>query len=204
MLKVGLTGGIASGKTTVARMLEAKGAHVIFADGIAHKLMSPGEAVYDAVVAAFGREILNGDGSINRAKLAADAFPDRVEELNGIVHPAVVDYQNHWMEEVGRSDPGAIVIVEAALIFEAGAQTHFDKLITVRSDIEHKVARFAQRQRLPLETARTVVIERMAAQKSEDEKATASDFVIDNSGSVEGLQQRVDEVWRELRAASSR
>lgn len=199
MLKVGLTGGIACGKTTVARMLEARGAHVIFADAVAHKLMSPGESVYAAVVAAFGREILNEDGSINRPRLAALAFPDRVGELNELVHPAVVAYQDRWMSEIEAMDPKAVAIVEAALIFEAGAEKHFNRLITVRCDIEHKAARFAERQHLALDEARAEVERRMAAQMTDDAKAAASDFVIDNSGTPEELEQRVDAVWRELK-----
>jgi dephospho-CoA kinase len=202
MLKVGLTGGIASGKTTVARMLAAKGAHVIFADAVAHQLMSPGEAVYAAVVAAFGREILDADGTIDRPKLAAAAFPARVQELNGIVHPAVVAYQDGWMREIEEREPDAIAVVEAALIFEAGAESHFDKLITVRSELEQKALRLANRQQLPFEAARTVVQERMKAQLPEDRKAAASDYVIENSGGMEELQRSVDRLWPELQKAA--
>ncbi|MGA7908726.1 MAG: dephospho-CoA kinase, partial [Candidatus Sulfotelmatobacter sp.] len=110
MLKVGLTGGIASGKSIVGEMFVALGAHLIQADAIAHELMQPGQAVYDEVVARFGREILNADGSINRPKLAEAAFgaagekSTRVKELNQIVHPAVVRRQEEWMNAVGRSD----------------------------------------------------------------------------------------------------
>jgi len=204
MLKVGLTGGIACGKTTVASMLKARGAHVIFADTIAHKLMSPGETVYQAVVAAFGKQILNDDGTISRPKLAEAAFPNRVQELNELVHPAVVAYQNRWMEDVARHDPHGIAVVEAALIFEAGAEKHFDKVITVRCDIEHKAARFAERQHIPRPDAEREVAQRMAAQIPDDEKAAKSDYVIDNSGTREDLERLVDSVWQELRNASSR
>src|ERR1700691_2529940 len=128
MLKVGLTGGIASGKSVVGEMFVALGAHLIQADKISHELMRPGESVYYEVVAHFGREILNYDGTVNRGKLAEAAFgkktPDsasRVDKLNRIVHPEVIRRQDAWMEEVGRRDPDAIAMVEAALILEAAA-----------------------------------------------------------------------------------
>src|SRR5580704_16166678 len=128
MLKVGLTGSIASGKSVVGEMFVALGAHLTQADQIAHQLMQPGEPVYGQVVAHFGLEVLSPDGTINRAKLAEAAFgspssaansiPSRLEELNRIVHPAVVRRQDEWMDSVGLQHPQAIAIVEAALILE--------------------------------------------------------------------------------------
>src|SRR6202012_3302833 len=100
VLRVGLTGGIACGKSTVAEMLVRRGAHFLSADKLAHQLYAPGAVVYDEVVRRFGDGILNQDGSINRAKLASAVFPDRVAELNAIVHPAVIAAQNRWMSEV--------------------------------------------------------------------------------------------------------
>ncbi len=199
MLKVGLTGGMASGKTTVARMLEARGAHVVLADEIAHKLMQPGTSVYHAVVNAFGRDILNEDGTISRPKLAAAAFPYRIKELNALVHPAVVTYQDRWMESIGRTEPKAIVVVEAALIFEAGAHTHFDRMITVTSNLDSKIARVAERQRISKEEARIEVGRRMDAQQSDEQKAASSHFVITNSGTLQELDRQVDTVWAELK-----
>src|SRR5215467_3196612 len=124
MLKVGLTGGIASGKSVVGEMFVSLGAHLVQADRIAHSLMQPGEPVYNEVVRHFGREILNPDGSVNRAKLAELAFgssPDgeqkqtsRIEELNRIVHPAVIHSQDEWMHAIGAQYPNAVAIVEAA------------------------------------------------------------------------------------------
>src|SRR5438309_8885438 len=133
MLKVGLTGGIAAGKSAVGEMFVALGAHLVQADRLAHELMLPGEPVYNEVVRHFGREILNPDGSINRGKLAELAFGEpvsartsRIEELNRIVHPEVVRRQDEWMEQMGRQDPNVVAIVEAALILEAGAAERFD------------------------------------------------------------------------------
>ena len=127
MLKVGLTGGIAAGKSVVGEMFVALGANLVQADAIAHQLMQPGESVYDEVVRRFGREILAADGTVNRARLAEAAFgsasekrASRIEELNRIVHPAVIRRQEEWMDEVGERDPKAIAIVEAALMLEAG------------------------------------------------------------------------------------
>src|ERR1700683_920065 len=147
MLKVGLTGGIASGKSVVGEMFVALGAHLVQADRIAHELMLPGQSVYNEVVRHFGGGILNPDLSVNRAKLAEAAFgsntsgsatssagsssaiPSRVQELNRIVHPAVIRSQEEWMEEMGRQDPHAVAIVEAALIVEAGAAKRFHRPI---------------------------------------------------------------------------
>ncbi len=204
MLKVGLTGGIASGKSVVGEMFVAFGAHLIRADEISHELMRPGQNVYCEVVAHFGRDILDYDGSVNRAKLAEAAFgrgssfPSRVEELNRIVHPAVIRAQEEWMEEVGRRDPNAVAMVEAALILEAGAAKRFDRLIVVTSSDEQRVARFAARQKLDLEAARKEVARRMAAQLPEAEKIKAADFVIDNSGSLAQTQEQVEEIWPKI------
>ncbi|MGA8866838.1 MAG: dephospho-CoA kinase, partial [Candidatus Sulfotelmatobacter sp.] len=181
MLKVGLTGGIASGKSIVGEMFVALGAHLIQADAIAHELMQPGQAVYDEVVARFGREILNADGSINRPKLAEAAFgaagekSTRVKELNQIVHPAVVRRQEEWMNAVGRSDGRAVAIVEAALILEAGAAKQFHRLIVVTCSDEQRAARFAARQGIDLESAKKEVARRMAAQLPDAEKIKAAD-----------------------------
>lgn len=207
LLKVGLTGGIACGKSVVAEMFVALGAHLVQADQIAHELMQPGQAVYSEVVRRFGRGILNADGSVNRPALAEAAFGrpgeggnSRVAELNRIVHPAVIRRQDEWMEEVGRRDGHAVAMVEAALIFEAGAAKRFDKLIVVTCREEQRAQRFAQRLEIDLEAARQEVRRRMAAQWPDEEKIKAADFVIDNSGSLDATQKQVRQVWEQLRA----
>jgi dephospho-CoA kinase len=209
MLKVGLTGGIASGKSVVGEMFVALGAHLVQADRIAHSLMQPGEAVYNEVVRHFGREILNSDGSINRAKLAEAAFgpatedagkrASRIEELNRIVHPAVIRSQDAWMQEMSRQDPNAIAIVEAALILEAGVKDHFDRLVVVTCNAEQRGTRFAARQKIDLEVARKEVERRMAAQLPDQEKIKSADFVIDNSGTLAHTREQVQQVWEQLR-----
>jgi dephospho-CoA kinase len=202
MLRLGLTGGIASGKSVVGEMFVNLGAHLIHADAIAHSLMQPGLPVYDEVVRRFGREILNADGSINRIRLAETAFgglSPRVKELNEIVHPAVIDYENKWMEEIGRRDPTAIAIVEAALILESGAGDRFDHLVVVTCRPEQRIARFAHRMAISEDVARAEVARRMAAQIPDEGKIKAADFVIDNSGSLDATGQQVQQVFAELR-----
>ncbi|HLV88352.1 MAG TPA: dephospho-CoA kinase [Candidatus Sulfotelmatobacter sp.] len=206
MLKVALTGGIASGKSMVGEMFVSLGAHLVQADRIAHSLMQPGESVYNEVVRHFGREILNPDGTIHRGKLAEAAFGNssdrtsRVVELNRIVHPAVIRSQEEWMHAVGLQNPGSVAIVEAALILEAGAKDRFDRLIVVTCNEEQRAARFAARQKLPLEAARAEVARRMAAQLPDSEKIKAADYVIDNSGSIAQTQEQVKQVWEQLMA----
>ena len=199
MLKVGLTGGVACGKSTIGQMLVARGAHLVRADDIAHQLMQPGQAVYEKVRQHFGPSIVHQDGSIDRLKLAEAAFgAGRVEELNRIVHPAVIDYQNRWMEETGGREADTVVIVEAALILEAGVAGRFDKLIVVTCRAEQKPERFAARQKLPLDAARAEVERRSAAQVPDEEKTRAADYVIDNSGNIAAAERQVDALWPEL------
>lgn len=206
MLKVGLTGGIASGKSVVGEMFVALGAHVVQADHIAHSLMEPGEPVYNEVVRHFGREILNPDGSVNRGKLAEMAFgprgmdqqSSRIADLNRIVHPAVIRSQEEWMDAVSVQDPHGVAIVEAALLIEAGAAKRFDRLIVVTCKMEQRVERFARRQKVDLETARAEVARRMAAQLPDEEKIKAADHVVDNSGSLEITREQVQQIWAKL------
>jgi dephospho-CoA kinase len=214
LLKVGLTGGIASGKSAVGEMLVALGAHLVQADRIAHQLMLPGQAVYNEVVRHFGGAILNPDLSVNRAKLAEAAFgsttsaapstvSSRIEELNRIVHPAVLRSQEEWMKEMGRQDPRAVAIVEAALIIEAGAAKRFDRLIVVTCSDEQRIARFAARHKLDRDAARKEVERRMAAQLPEAEKVKAADYVIDNSGSLDHTREQTRQVWEKLRTEAN-
>jgi dephospho-CoA kinase len=209
LLKVGLTGGIASGKSVVGEMFVALGAHLIQADSIAHQLMQPGEAVYREVVRHFGEGILNPDGSVNRARLAEAAFgapgantPSRIQELNQIVHPAVIRRQEDWMDEIGRGDSQAIAMVEAALILEAGAAKRFDRLVVVTCRPEHRIQRWAARVGVDEATARQEVGRRMAAQFPDEEKIKAADYVIDNSSSLDETKKQVSVVYGELKSAA--
>jgi len=199
MLRVALTGGIACGKSVVAEMLTRRGAHFLSADSLAHQLYAPGSAIHGEIVRAFGNQILDADGNIIRAKLAQAVFPDRVHELNAIVHPAVIGAQNGWMDEIGRDHPHGVAVVEAALIFEAGVEKDFDKVIVVTCGQEQKAERFARRTGLRPDEARAEVERRSAAQLSDEEKAHRADYVIENSGSIEALEEKVETVWQELR-----
>ena len=206
MLKVGLTGGMASGKTVVGEMFARLGAHVIQADTVAHQLMQPGQAVYEEVMRRFGTGILNPDRTVNRARLAEMAFgrPPRIAELNEIVHPAVIERENGWMEEIGQQDPHAIAIVEAALILEAGTGNRFDRLVVVTCQPEQRIERWAIRTRVDLETAQREVTRRMAAQLPDEAKVKAADYVIDNSGSLDETRKKVEKVYEKLRAEEER
>lgn len=211
LLKVGLTGGIASGKSIVGEMFVALGAYLIQADAISHELMQPKKAVYEEVVRRFGEGILNPDGTVNRARLAEAAFskpeehkPSRVHELNQIVHPAVIQRQEEWMEEVGRRNPHAIAMVEAALILEAGSAKRFDRLVVVTCRPEQRIQRWTARTGVDEETARREVTRRMAAQFPDEEKIKAANYVIDNSGSLDETRRRVKEVYGELNRAAEK
>jgi dephospho-CoA kinase len=211
LLKVGLTGGIASGKSVVGEMLAGLGAHVIQADVLAHELMQPGQPVYEDVVRHFGRGILDADGRVNRPRLAEVAFGNRsggqvsrIKELNQIVHPAVIQREDNWMAEIGRRQPNAVAVVEAALILEAGVGERFDRMIVVTCRPEQRVRRWAQKMKMQQEDARSEVSRRMAAQLPDEKKIEAADYIIDNSGSLDDTQRQVREVFTKLRDEATR
>ena len=201
MLKIGLTGGIASGKSLVSRMFVELGAHSIDADEIAHELMAPGQPAYKEIVEKFGASILNPDKTVNRAKLAELAFDKkrpRIYELNRIIHPGVIQRYEKWMDDIHAREPNAIVMLEAALLLEAGLRRRFDKIIVVTLKQQQRIERWAQRFNLDPETARLEVTRRMMAQAPDEAKLQAADFVIDNSGTVEETKAQVQKVYDAL------
>jgi dephospho-CoA kinase len=205
LLRVGLTGGIAAGKSVVGQMLVAFGARLIQADHIAHQLLQPGEHVYEEVVRHFGAGILNPNGTVNRSRLAETAFgsvetgvSSRIQELNQIVHPAVIERQEQWLTETGRREPSAIAIVEAALILEAGMGRHFDRLVVVTCRPEQRVQRWAERMHVNETTAAREVARRIAAQLPDEEKIKAADYVIDNTGTLEQTEAQVRSIYKAL------
>ncbi|HEX4663527.1 MAG TPA: dephospho-CoA kinase [Terriglobales bacterium] len=210
-LSVGLTGGLASGKTVVAGMFASRGAYVMHADEVGRQLMQPGQAVYDDVVGIFGEGVVNSDRSINRDKLAEIAFGGgRLEELNRIVHPAVRARLEHWIDEMSKFDPRAILMFEAALILEAGLGKYFDKLIVVSSHPRQKLERFAGRVldahvRNDEERAKALreAERRIGAQLSDAEKVAAADYVIDNSGTLAETELQVTRIAKELQLLAS-
>ncbi len=204
MLKVGLTGGVACGKSTVGEMFVRHGAYLVKADEIAHELMYPGQSVYESVVATFGREILDEKGQIVRARLADAAFPTgRIAELNAIVHPAVIAAQEAWMEKQIENDRDAVAMVEAALILESGSWERFDRMITVVCTMEQKIERFAKRHQLELGVAKAEVERRMKAQASDETKIKVSDYVVDNAGPLPETELQVERIWGELQILST-
>lgn len=201
MLKVGLTGGIATGKSSVGKMFAELGVHTIDADEIAHDLMRPGEKVYDEVLHRFGPEVLNPDKTVNRTRLAELAFDQkrpRIYELNSIVHPGVIQRYEKWMDEIGAREPDAIVMLEAALLLEAGLRRRFDRVIVVSCKPQQRIERWEKRLQVDSDTARKEVTRRMMAQAPDEAKIQAADFVIDNSGSVEDTRKQVKRIHEAL------
>lgn len=217
MLRVGLTGGLGSGKSTVAQMFTARGVHVISADEVGRNLMEPGEDVFRRIVEHFGPEVVRNDGTLNRPLLAGLAFRQgRLDELNRIVHPAVIAAQEAWANELFTSEPDAVAMIESALIFEAGAsgsvpgwRDRFDRVVLVTAPDELKIQRFLKRlgdgTEISAEQSKALEQDarsRLAAQIPDSEKIAHSDFVIDNSGSLESTQKQVDEVFIQLQRAA--
>ncbi len=221
MLTVGLTGGLACGKSTVARLLQQRGFHVLQADLLAHQIMQPGGQIYEQVVQAFGADILIGaPGSpIDRSRLAAKAFAQnasRLPELNALVHPAVIVAQDEWMRGIALTDPSGIAVVEAALIFEAHSESQFDKMIVVVAPEDRKIERYAERVLSALEQiegpldpttrakllpdARAEAERRIAAQIPDEVKRSKADFVIENAGTLAELDTQVANIAASLRA----
>ncbi|MGH9599492.1 MAG: dephospho-CoA kinase [Terracidiphilus sp.] len=224
MLRVGLTGGLGSGKSTVAACLRELGAEVIEADALGRALMEPGQAVYAGIVRAFGPEVVAADGRLNRARLAELAFGEgRLQELDAIVHPAAIEAQRLWMEEVFARDRAAVAVAETALIFEvvrdarargeregvlADWRRRFDRVVVVTAPDEIKIARYAARI-APADAAARQAAEanariRLAHQVPDAEKAAQADYVIDNGGDLAGLRVQVAAVWERLRAESNK
>src|SRR5215472_8356037 len=200
MLRVGLTGGVATGKSTVAGMFAALGAQVIDADQIVHELYRPGEGVHRKLVEHFGAGIVRPDGEIDRTRLAALVFDcGRVEELNRIVHPAVFRRQQEWIEQATKRAPDGVAIVETALILEAGGKDRYEKMIVVTCRPEQKIARYAQRAGIADAEAHAEVERRSKVQMSDAEKASFADYVIDNSGTLEAARQQTQKIYGELK-----
>jgi len=201
MIKIGLTGGISSGKSLVARMFAELGAHTIDADALAHQLMLPGQAAYQEIVEKFGKGILDPEGTINRARLAELAFDKRrprIYELNGILHPGVIEKYESWMEEIRKREPEAIAILEAALLLEAGLRRRFDRIVVVTCKPQQRIDRWARKLGGNLEAARSEVTRRMMAQAPEEAKIQAADYVIDNSGSEDETRRQVQSIFEAL------
>jgi dephospho-CoA kinase len=200
MRRVGLTGGIGAGKTTVGRMFVELGAHLIDADVISHELFRPGQPVYHAVVEAFGPRVVAADGSIDRAVLGEIVFNDPAARtrLNSIVHPAVIQRQQDWLDELESRDPHGVAIVDAALMVEVGTYTNYDKVVVVVCSPEEQRRRLRERSGLTEEQIEA----RIAAQMPMPEKAKFGDHVIDTNGTLDDTRSQVESVWHALKLYS--
>jgi dephospho-CoA kinase len=227
MMRVGLTGGLGSGKSTAARLFAKRGAHVLEADAIGRETMQPGHAVYTAILEHFGPGVLQPDGQLNRSALASVAFAEgRVEELNAIVHPAVIARQAQIAQEIFARDLNAVVIVESALVFEtkhgetvlgttsdantAPWRTRFDCILLVTAPEQVKIERYLERtasgSRLSAERRAELTADarrRLAQQIPDEQKVPLSDFVLVNDGALADLERQIDELWPLLQFASA-
>jgi dephospho-CoA kinase len=196
MLIVGLTGGIASGKSLVSRVFKELGAHIIDADRIVHDLVSAGTEAWNEIRARFGDEILLPDRCIDRKKLGAIVFSDREkrEWLNHCLHPRVFKAFRTQVRRLGKSDPGAVVVLDAALLVETGFHRRMDKLVVVCADPDQQLLRLMDRDGLTREQA----LARIGSQMPIAEKCAAADYVIDNTGEREDTERRAREVFQKL------
>ncbi|GGO75226.1 dephospho-CoA kinase [Nonomuraea cavernae] len=199
MLMIGLTGGIGSGKSEVSTRLASKGAVVIDADRIAREVVEPGTPGLARVVAAFGTEVLRPDGSLNREKLGGIVFadPDKLASLNAIVHPLVGE---RVAELQAQAAADAIVVYDVPLLAENGLAPMYDVVVVVDSSDETRLARLAEHRGMAEHDAKA----RIAAQAGREDRLKIADIVIDNDGSLDDLDARVDEVWDDLRSRAAR
>ncbi len=197
MLIIGLTGGVASGKTAISQALEEEGAYIIDADQIARELVQPRAPAWDGIVRAFGKAILLEDGTIDRKKLADKVFadPKQRELLNQILHPLITEEMDRRTREIGKKDPEAIAVIDAPLLIEVGYHRKVDKLIVVTSTQTQQIERLKERDGISSEEAVRI----LSSQMRVEEKAKLADFVIRNEGSLADARERVKEVFQELK-----
>lgn len=223
MLRVGLTGGLGSGKSTVARLLASHGAHVLEADEQGRALMQPGQPVFAEIVRAFGPTVVAADGSLNRRRLAEIAFSEgRLQELNAIVHPAVIEAQRQWTHQLFAHNPAAVAVVVSALIFEVERDAHargengnlladwrrrMDRVVVVTAPEDLRIARYIARLGVPPEARAAAEADaraRIAHQIPDDLKAARADYVIENAGDEAALAAQVSALWARLQAESNK
>jgi len=198
MLRVGLTGSIAVGKSFVAGIFAELGCHVLDADQTAREVVLPGSAGLRSVAEAFGADILNPDGTLNRQQMGALVFADEAkrQQLNHILHPFIIARQDEILREWEKSDPEGIGIVDAALMIESGGYRRFDKLIVVYCRPEVQLERLMLRNGLSREEAQR----RIDSQMPQEEKQRFADYLIDTSDGFEPAKQGTVEVYEQLRA----
>jgi dephospho-CoA kinase len=227
MLRVGLTGGLGSGKSTVAAMLRELGAEVIESDELGRAIMEPGQSAYAEIVRVFGPEVVLPDGRLNRPRLAKLAFKDgRVKELNAIIHPAVIEAQREWMNRLFARDPAAVAVAVSALIFEVERDARdggdanpggtnpllsefrrrFDRIVLITAPDDQKIARYIARispTAADRERAEADARARLAVQIPDSEKIGRADYVLENNGDLEALRREVERLWPRLKQESN-
>ena len=198
MLRVGLTGGYATGKTHVALQFASLGCHVASADELGHAVLQPGGVAYAGVVQLFGSGILTPDGSIDRRKLGNIVFPapEKLEALNAIVHPAVFKLEEQMMDAAAQEDPAGIFIVEAAILVETGRHLFYDRLILTTCDPEIQIARAMPRDNATREQA----LARIARQWPFERKREFASYIIDTTPPRDEVFEQVKRIHQELSA----
>ncbi|HEV7700546.1 MAG TPA: dephospho-CoA kinase [Pyrinomonadaceae bacterium] len=201
MLKVGLTGSIAVGKSFVCDVLREMGVHVLDADQTARDVVAPGTEGLADIATVFGTEVLKPDGSLDRGKMASIVFADEAQRklLNSIVHPLVIEEQDNWISACETDDPGGIAVIDATLMIESGGYRRFDKLIVVWCEAGLQLARLIARSGLDEDEAK----KRIAAQMPQDEKKRYADFLIDTSNGFDDTRRQTLELVNELRSLST-
>lgn len=200
----GLTGGVASGKSTAARMFGKLGAKIIDADRVGHEFLLPSSPAFSEIVRRFGREILTPEGEISRERLGAIVFADqeKLRALDSIIHPRIIAKVEEMASTISSKNPRAVILVDAALIFEAGIGGRFQKVIVTWCRPEQQIERLMHKG-----LTRQQAQERLAAQIPAEEKRRRADFVIDSSGSLENTRIQVETIYaalRQLTAASAK
>jgi dephospho-CoA kinase len=201
MLRVGLTGGLASGKSFVGQALAGLGCHLIQADELGHEALLQGGGAYEGVVREFGPGILAPGGTIDRNKLAAEVFdkPERLALLNSLVHPPVIRREEELMAELAAADPHGIAVVEAAILIETGSYRRFDRLVLAVCSPEEQVRRAMERNG----ATRDQVLARIDRQMPLEDKRRYADYVIDTSGTKDDTLRQVGETYQKLRSIAS-
>jgi len=197
MILVGLTGGVACGKSSVARLFQDCGAILIDADVLARALVEPGKPAFKAIVKAFGNKVLAADGTLNRAALATLVFrsPAKLKTLNAIVHPRVAREQAKLVRAIQAQEPEAVIIYDAPVLFEAGAHRRMDKIIVVSADEQTQITRLRNRNHL----SKAEALRRIRSQMPLERKIKLADYVIDGTLSYEQTKHEVERIFAELK-----
>lgn len=201
MLTVGLTGGLASGKSVVAEIFAEMGARVAHADKMGHETLLRGGEAFDAVVAEFGPSILNPEGEIDRKSLGASVFPDpvKLKKLNALIHPHVFRRQQRFFGQVAEQDPDAVAVVEAAIMIESGSYRKYDRIVVAICPQEKQIQRFMEREQATREEA----LARIERQMPLEKKKTYADYIVDTSGALEQTRERAAAVYLKLKAEAA-